>query len=130
MASETKLDCPFCSADIESKIIEKFGTVIAIEDKTPVTKGHILIIPVRHTQDFFSMTNEEKKDTDNLIQLMQEKIKKADPTVTGFNIGVNCGKSAGQSIMHTHIHLIPRRDGDTTEPKGGVRGVIPDKMGY
>jgi len=130
MASESKFNSPFCSASIESKIIERLGTVMAIEDKHPVTKGHILVLPIRHTPDFFSMTFEEKKDADNLIQILRDRIEKTDSVVTGFNIGVNCGKSAGQIIMHAHIHPIPRRDGDTPNPKGGVRGVIPDKMGY
>ncbi len=76
------------------------------------------------------MTFKERKDADKLIRTLCDRIKKSDKTVTGFNIGTNCGKSAGQSIMHAHIHLIPRRDGDMPKPKGGVRGVIPDKMGY
>jgi diadenosine tetraphosphate (Ap4A) HIT family hydrolase len=130
MKSESKLNCPFCSASIESKIIERLGTVIAIEDKHPVAKGHILVLPIRHTPNFFSMTLEEKKDTDNLIRILRDRIEKSDSMVTGFNIGANCGKSAGQTIMHAHIHLIPRRNGDMPNPKGGVRGVIPNKMGY
>ncbi len=130
MTSESKPNCPFCSASIDSKIIERLGTVVAIKDKHPVTKGHILVLPIRHTPDFFSMTLEEKKHADNLILILRDKIEKADSTVTGFNIGVNCGESAGQTIMHAHIHLIPRREGDIPRPKGGVRGVIPDKMGY
>jgi len=128
--TEPKLNCPFCSANIETKIIEKLGTVVAIEDKNPVTKGHILVIPIHHTLDFFSMTFEERNDADKLIRILSDRIEKSDSTVTGFNIGTNCGKSAGQTIMHAHIHLIPRRNGDTPKPKGGVRGVIPDKMGY
>jgi len=128
--TEPKLNCPFCSINIEPKIIEKLGTVVAIEDKNPVTKDHILVLPIRHTPDFFSMTSEERNDADKLIRILRDRIKKADAAVTGFNLGANCGKSAGQTIMHAHIHLIPRRNGDTPQPKGGVRGVIPGKMGY
>jgi len=128
--TESKFNYPFCPPSIESKIIEKLGSVIAINDKNPVTEGHILVLPIRHTPDYFSMTSEEKSDADKLIQILRERIEKSDPTVTGFNIGVNCGTSAGQTIMHAHIHLISQRDGDTPQPKGGVRGVIPDKMGY
>jgi len=128
--TEHKLNCPFCSTSIESKIIEKLGSVIAIGDKNPVTEGHILVIPIRHTPDFFSMSPEEKRDAGELMRILRDRIEKSDSTVTGFNIGTNCGESAGQSIMHAHIHLIPRRDGDILQPKGGVRGVIPDKMGY
>jgi ATP adenylyltransferase len=130
MKSKSEFNCPFCKNGIESAILERLGTVIAIKDKNPVTKGHVLIVPIRHTEDFFSMTFEEKKDADNLIRILRNKIEKSDPTVTGFNIGVNCGKSAGQTIMHAHIHLIPRRKGDISRPKGGVRGVIPNRMGY
>jgi ATP adenylyltransferase len=122
--------CPLCSAQIESKVKERMGSVVAVLDKNPVTKGHILIMPIRHTPDLFSMIPEEIKDAIALINLLHDNIKRDDPTVTGFNIGINCGVSAGQTIMHAHIHLIPRRDGDTPNPRGGVRGVIPDKMSY
>ena len=130
MSSEALKNCPFCARQIESKIIERVGSAAAVADVNPVTKGHILIIPVRHTPDFFSMTAEEKEDAIKLIDVLCDKIRKSDPSVTGFNIGTNCGVSAGQTIMHAHIHLIPRRDGDTPRPRGGVRGVIPDKMSY
>ena len=130
MTTERTPPCPFCLSNIVSKILEKRGTVLAIEDKNPVTKGHALVLPIRHTQDFFSMTCEEKKDADTLIQLLCGRIQESDSTVTGFNIGVNCGESAGQTIMHAHIHLIPRRDGDMPQPRGGVRGVIPEKRDY
>ena len=76
------------------------------------------------------MTSEEQVDAKNLVTNLQKQILQNDPTVTGFNIGVNNGESAGQTVFHCHIHLIPRRDGDTPEPRGGVRGVIPDKMSY
>ncbi|MBN1361493.1 MAG: HIT family protein [Sedimentisphaerales bacterium] len=122
--------CSFCPPHIEAKVVERCGTVVAIADEHPVTEGHMLVVPTRHTRDFFSMTSEEKKDADRLIQLLRRKIEASDPAVTGFNIGVNCGKSAGQTIMHAHIHLIPRRDGDIARPEGGVRGVIPDKREY
>ena len=128
--SEKESDCPFCMPHSDRQIIERKGSVVAILDQHPVTKGHTLLLPVRHTPDFFSMTSEEIDDAIVLIKLLQENISRSDPSVTGFNIGANCGISAGQTIMHAHIHLIPRRDGDTPEPRGGVRGVIPDKMVY
>lgn len=130
MMSEHAQRCPFCPPDIEPKVLEQCGTVVAIADKHPVTKDHVLILPVRHTPDFFSMTSAEKKDADRLIRIVRDRIEASDGTVTGFNIGVNCGTSAGQTIMHAHIHLIPRRDGDMPQPKGGVRGVIPDRRAY
>ena len=76
------------------------------------------------------MTNAEKFDSDNLLRILKKRISNSDSTVTGFNVGTNCDESAGQTIFHAHIHLIPRRDGDTPKPRGGVRGVIPDKMDY
>ena len=76
------------------------------------------------------MTAEEQMDVNSLLTILSKKILKRDPSITGFNIGINNGGSSGQTIFHCHIHLIPRRDGDTPEPRGGVRGVIPDKMNY
>jgi diadenosine tetraphosphate (Ap4A) HIT family hydrolase len=127
---ETDPNCYFCGDRVKTAIIEEHGTVIAIRDQYPVTKYHALILPRRHTPDFFSMTAQEKKDAEKLIRYLGKKIQQDDPSVTGFNLGTNSGESAGQTIMHAHIHLIPRRDGDTPDPRGGVRGVIPDKMSY
>jgi ATP adenylyltransferase len=124
------MDCPFCPKKIHSKIIAEHGTVFAIEDNFPVAKGHMLILPHRHTPDYFSMTVYEIKDADHLMRLLRERLLLEDATITGFNIGMNCGISAGQTILHAHIHLIPRRNGDTPKPRGGVRGVIPNKMSY
>jgi len=123
-------DCPFCHDNIKSKFIEEFGLVAAFKDNSPVTQGHLLIIPKRHCTDFFHMTRQEQIDANKLMAILQKQILKKDSTVTGFNIGVNNGESAGQTVFHCHIHLIPRRDGDTPEPRGGVRGVIPGKMSY
>ena len=76
------------------------------------------------------MTDREKCDAQALIMELKNKLIASDQTITGFNIGMNCGGSAGQTVFHAHIHLIPRRDGDTPDPTGGVRGVIPDRMRY
>ena len=121
--------CPFCKTDL-SRIRSKNGTIYAIEDTTPVTRHHMLIIPFRHCDTYFEMTKEEQCDACDLVEKLSREIMEMDDTVTGFNIGVNCGESAGQTIFHTHIHLIPRREKDTPKPRGGVRGVIPDKMDY
>lgn len=103
---------------------------MAIYDQNPVTDKHLLIVPKRHVADYFSLTLEEKCDMDRLLRICKEGIARKDNSVTGFNIGINCGKSAGQTIFHCHVHLIPRRDGDTPSPRGGVRGVIPKKRSY
>jgi diadenosine tetraphosphate (Ap4A) HIT family hydrolase len=130
MEKESRSGCPFCEESVESRIIARKGTVIAIRDKFPVTDLHTLILPLRHVSDFFDLTPEEKADADSLLSSLRHTILKEDPSVKGFNVGVNCGVSAGQTIMHTHIHLIPRREGDILNPRGGVRGVIPAKMDY
>ena len=128
--TDTAPECLFCSSLIRERIVEEMGSVFAIKDHYPVTEGHHLIIPKRHTLDFFSMTEQEKKDTETLLVMLKKRLSEKDGTITGFNIGMNCGESAGQTIFHAHTHLIPRRDGDTEEPRGGVRGVIPSKMKY
>ncbi|MDD4767789.1 MAG: HIT family protein [Desulfotomaculaceae bacterium] len=121
--------CPFCDPERKKEMVGENGAVFALEDRFPVTPGHMLIIPHRHTADYFTMTTQEIQDTEDLIRYLRDKITSEDPTVLGFNIGINCGETAGQSVMHAHIHLIPRRKGDTENPLGGVRGVIPWKRG-
>jgi diadenosine tetraphosphate (Ap4A) HIT family hydrolase len=128
--NESQQDCPFCFPQIESAIIESFGSVVAVKDKYPASDGHLLVITKRHITDIFTMTETEKQDALKLIMILKEKIMRDDPSVTGFNVGMNCGASAGQTIMHAHIHLIPRRDGDVSNPEGGIRGAIPHRMSY
>ena len=128
--SELIEDCPFCYANARDRIVDEFGSVFAIKDGHPVSDGHLLIIPKRHKTDYFSLTEVENRDADRLLQILHKQLLEKDSTITGFNIGINSGESAGQTIFHCHIHLIPRRDGDTPNPRGGVRGVIPEKMGY
>jgi ATP adenylyltransferase len=121
--------CRFCPAKIRPLVVAELDSVWAVRDRHPVSEGHHLIIPKRHAPDWFSMTEKERRDAEALLLILKSRIS-ADRTVTGFNIGMNCGESAGQTVFHAHIHLIPRRDGDTPHPRGGVRGVIPDKMSY
>jgi diadenosine tetraphosphate (Ap4A) HIT family hydrolase len=123
-------NCLFCSEKISREVAFELGTVFAVADSYPVTRGHMLIIPKRHVVDYFSMSDAEKRDSEKLIKLIRERIVEDDKTVEGFNIGLNCGRVAGQTVLHAHIHLIPRRKGDTEDPRGGVRGVIPEKQRY
>ena len=127
---ETGNGCPFCYQNLRGRIVDEYNSVFAIKDGYPVSDGHHLVIPKRHSDDYFSLTESEKLDADKLIQILRNQLLQDDRTITGFNIGMNSGESAGQTIFHCHIHLIPRRDGDTPAPRGGVRGVIPNKMGY
>jgi diadenosine tetraphosphate (Ap4A) HIT family hydrolase len=103
--------CMFCSEEVKSRILMEQGTVYVIEDLYPVTHGHLLIIPFRHTLDYFTMTDEERLDTQQVLLALKEQITRYDSTVKGFNIGINCGLAAGQSVLHAHIHFIPRREG-------------------
>ena len=89
-----------------------------------------MIITNRHVADFFKLTKEEMIELDKILKDQKKELKKIDEEISGFNVGVNIGKDAGQSIMHCHIHLIPRRSGDVEDPRGGVRGVIPSKQKY
>ena len=121
--------CLFCNVPLSEYIFENnldFSTF----DSYPVSKHHALIIPKIHIENYFDMSEEEVVSCNKLIKKMKNKIQKLDPTVEGFNIGTNSGKIAGQSIMHCHIHLIPRRKNDVDNPQGGVRGVIPSKQHY
>lgn len=123
-------DCRFCPERIKHRIVDEYASVFAIADRHPVTEGHHLVIPKRHTSDWFSMTEQERRDAESLLRIIKNRLGRSDESISGFNVGMNCGESAGQTIFHAHIHLIPRRDGDTENPVGGVRGVIPDKMCY
>jgi diadenosine tetraphosphate (Ap4A) HIT family hydrolase len=90
----------------------------------------MLIIPKRHVANYFDLNSPEVYAMHEMLAEMRKTIETKDNSVTGFNIGVNAGKDAGQSIFHVHVHLIPRRKGDVKNPQGGVRGVIPDKQKY
>ena len=122
-------ECLFCSSN-PSWVIAENTSAYAIRDAFPVTDLHTLIIPRRHVEGYFDLTGDEKIGCEEMLSKSRKQILIEDALVTGFNIGINVGKSAGQTIFHCHIHLIPRRDGDVTDPRGGVRGVIPHKKNY
>ncbi len=122
-------DCVFCNLD-ESRIEIENDLALSFKDLYPVTNGHTLVIPKRKVQSFFDLTEEEIAAMFELLHLQKEDLKNKDSSITGFNIGINDGEDAGQTIMHCHIHLIPRRSGDMIDPRGGVRGVIPEKQSY
>jgi len=120
--------CPFCNPDAKD-IILKNELCYARFDKFPVSKGHMLIIPFRHFDNYFDATQKEKLSILDLLDKVKNFLDK-EFKPDGYNIGVNVGKYAGQTIFHLHIHVIPRYKGDVENPKGGVRGVIPDKRVY
>ena len=121
--------CIFCKIKKEELQFENQLAYSSI-DSYPVSELHSLIVPKRHVETYFQLTIEEIQACNDLILKTKEKILKQDSSVKGFNIGTNAGKIAGQSIMHCHIHLIPRREGDVENPQGGVRSVIPKKQHY
>lgn len=129
-ASQAAPGCPFCQGQLGPRVTAQHGTACALLDGFPVTPMHHLVVPARHTATFFDMTQEEQADALALLELLKTRIQEADGSVTGFNIGMNCGDSAGQTVPHAHIHLIPRRPGDMQDPRGGVRGVIPARQRY
>jgi ATP adenylyltransferase len=123
-------DCLFCIAYDNKDFLFENDLFFAFSDNYPVTEGHTLIIPKRHVDDYFMLSRDEQESANVMLQARRKQLVKDDDSITGFNVGANIGNSAGQTIDHCHIHLIPRRYGDTENPKGGVRGVIPTKMGY
>ena len=122
-------DCIFCNLD-PSRIEDRNEFFVAIKDLYPVTEGHTLIIPSRHVESFFELSKDEEIAMLDMLSSQKKELSQLDTTITGFNVGINDGEDAGQTIMHCHIHLIPRRKGDMESPRGGVRGVIPDKQSY
>ena len=121
--------CLFCNTSNKEYIFEN-NLAFSTFDSYPVSEFHVLILPKRHIKNYFALSNDEIIACNKIILLSKNKIEKMDETIKGFNIGINCGKIAGQTIMHCHIHLIPRREGDVENPQGGVRGVIPSKQHY
>lgn len=120
--------CPFCNVD-KSKIMMANDHAIAFPDGFPVTPGHALIVPKRHIVSFFEATREEQTALLDLLTVMRQLLLE-EQSPNGFNIGINDGPAAGQTVMHLHIHLIPRYAGDTDDPRGGVRWIMPQKAPY
>lgn len=123
------MDCLFCNIP-NDRVIATNELAYAVRDGFPVSHLHTLVIPKSHAVDYFSLTKSELLACDELIRRVCNEIKNEDATVTGFNIGLNAGESAGQTIFHCHFHVIPRRLGDVDNPKGGIRHVIPGKGHY
>ena len=121
--------CLFCNIK-KSGCVHQNGLAYASYDSYPVTDYHCLIIPKRHIKDYFDLSDDELVACHELVKIVKKEIIEKDPSVKGFNLGTNIGKVSGQSILHCHLHLIPRRVGDVDNPQGGVRSVIPNKQHY
>lgn len=122
-------DCPFCNPGSERELIVESATAYSMFDKFPVSNGHALIIPKRHCADYFDLTFKEQSACVFMLNTVKQIIKKKFKP-DGFNVGINISEAAGQTVPHVHMHLIPRYKGDVKEPRGGVRGVIPEKRNY
>ena len=125
-------ECVFCElqATDRKRIVSENTLAFCIRDGFPVTEGHTLFLPKRHTSDYFELTQAEVNAINQLMAKQKEILIGTDESIEGFNIGMNCGEVAGQTVFHCHVHLIPRRRGDVENPQGGVRHVIPGKGHY
>ncbi len=128
--SPTEADCVFCEELARGNTVAELGQAVALRDRFPVTEGHTLVIPRLHVADLFDLPDEALGDIWRLLKALREELNRDDAAILGYNVGVNSGVVAGQTVPHAHVHLIPRRKGDTPEPRGGVRGVIPGQMSY
>lgn len=122
-------DCPFCHLE-RRRVVEENEMAIAFRDFYPATPLHTIVIPKRHIVDYFAMSRFEVKACDLLLRSQKDVLQSEDRSIKAFNIGMNAGAVAGQTVFHSHIHLIPRRAGDVEQPRGGVRNVIPGKGAY
>lgn len=132
MYSERSQGCLFCDVPINdpARIVIENELAYAIRDGFAVTEGHTLVIPKRHTKDYFGLTQPELNAINQILKTEKNQLERSDQAIEGFNIGMNCGEVAGQTIFHCHVHLIPRREGDVENPRGGIRHVIPNKGFY
>ncbi len=124
--------CIFCNiVNDDNVLLQESGHLIScFFDQYPITQYHMLFVPNRHVNTYFDLWLDEKCHVDAMIMKWSKKLQIRDSTITGFNIGWNCGYSAGQTIDHAHCHLIPRRDGDVDNPTGGIRCIIPELCDY
>ena len=122
-------ECGFCDLS-DRDVVSGNPLSIAFADKYPVTPGHLLVIPRRHEADYFTLGAAEVRSCITLLGQCRAKLARDDKTIVGFNVGINSGVAAGQTVMHCHIHLIPRRTGDCANPRGGIRAVFPELADY
>ena len=122
-------NCIFCNIS-EKSIVNDYKHFFIIRDSSPVTSLHSLIIPKRHIVSYFECSKDEYEEIPLVLHTQKTELKLTDDSITGFNIGMNIGEDAGQTVFHFHIHIIPRRKGDIDNPRGGIRGVIPGKQKY
>jgi diadenosine tetraphosphate (Ap4A) HIT family hydrolase len=125
MGHEQSTSCPFCELLGAEAAERRSESAVALPDGFPVSAGHTLVLPVRHVSDFFALSAEEQADIWRLVaEVRLDLERRLSPD--GFNVGLNAGRAAGQTVEHAHVHVIPRFVGDVPDPRGGVRWVLPD----
>ncbi len=123
------MDCPFCQLP-DDRLLAANELAVAILDGFPVSPGHTLVIPRRHVSSWFDASREEREALLTLVDEVKARLDEGEPRPAGYNVGINVGEAAGQTVMHLHVHLIPRFDGDVDDPRGGVRFVVPERGNY
>ncbi len=129
LAMNSPIDCPFCEQASSGSALAESRYAVALQDAYPVSEGHVLIIPRAHGSNLLSLDTVVQGDIFELALRMARQLLEK-PDITGCNVGLNIGSSAGQTVDHAHVHVIPRRDGDVEDPRGGIRWVIPSKAPY
>ena len=120
--------CPFCTPDPEL-VFHESELVIGLWDRYPVSPGHALLVPRRHVADWFDASAEEQRALTAALAVAKSAIEETDQP-DGYNIGINSGEAAGQTVLHLHVHLIPRYAGDEEDPRGGIRKLFPNRTRY
>ncbi len=121
--------CPFCEQSGGDVVTADNELAAAFPDGFPLSEGHTLVVPKRHVSDFFQLTTDEQEAVLEIAREVQSLLKETyEPD--GFNVGINCGEAAGQTVGHAHLHVIPRFSGDVEDPRGGVRWVLPEGAEY
>jgi diadenosine tetraphosphate (Ap4A) HIT family hydrolase len=126
---ETQGDCPLCGRIEAGRLLAQRGVAVAVADAFPVSPGHSLVLSKRHVADLFDLPHAEQLALWSLVAEVREALRRAHEP-DGFNVGVNAGAAAGQTVPHAHVHVIPRYVGDVRDPRGGIRWVIPDRAAY
>jgi diadenosine tetraphosphate (Ap4A) HIT family hydrolase len=129
MHHSSKNTCPFCRRIEAREIVAENDLAAALVDAFPVTPGHRLIVPRRHESDFFSLGEDEQKAMLDLVKIVKAGLE-LEHRPDAYNIGINAGREAGQTLFHVHLHLIPRYRGDVADPRGGIRWIFPEKARY
>lgn len=122
-------DCPFCQRVAESRVSFEQGEAVAFPDAFPSSPGHFLVVPRTHVEDLFELPMKVISDIWMLIAQLRDEVSMTMKPA-GFNVGLNAGRAAGQTVEHAHVHLIPRYFGDVPDPRGGVRWVLPTTAAY